>query len=219
MANARARARTASSRAGRASSANPVSPSTRAIFSLRAARAGSAVAADCSPSDHAHHGQGAEQFFLLRLREWSALGDGGEAGDDALEAVVVFLLGRSQRNEEVSVGAFGQFGFDVTLAAAEKIRADPVLELLEVAIALGPSAACRRSPSASNHSCSPLRRRVPAPGCRRSVLAAASTATSRRGEPELAATLKWRLNRAARWPRSASTCWHVPRPLMRKSMH
>ena len=59
------------------------------------------------------------QLVLFLLRQRAALGDGGQPGDDAFVDVIFALLLGAERDEVIAVGAFGQFGFHVGLAAAQ----------------------------------------------------------------------------------------------------
>ena len=61
-------------------------------------------------------------------------------GDDALVAVVFALLFGAERDEVVAVGAFGQLGLHVGLAAAQHVGLDALVQFVQVAIGGGPAA-------------------------------------------------------------------------------
>src|ERR1043166_6278944 len=81
-----------------------------------------------------------KQFIRLLLGKREAFGNKCEAGNDAFVAFVLPLLLVAGLDEKVAVGAFGQFGFHLGLAAAKHVGLDAVVELLEVAVGDGASA-------------------------------------------------------------------------------
>ena len=88
-------------------------------------------------TDHPHHVEVAKQLVLLLLGQRAALGDAGQARDDALVAFVFALLLGAQGDEVVAVGAFGQLGLHVGFASAKHVGLDAFMELVEVAITGG----------------------------------------------------------------------------------
>ena len=64
----------------------------------------------------------------------------GQPRDDALVVVVFPLLLGAERDEVVAVGALGQFGLHVGLAAAQHVGLDALVQLVEVAVAGGAAA-------------------------------------------------------------------------------
>ena len=79
------------------------------------------------------------ELVLLLLRERTALGDEGQPRHRAFVPVIFALLLRTERDEVVAVGAVGQFRFHLGLAAAQHVRRDPLVELIEVAVPAGAS--------------------------------------------------------------------------------
>ena len=73
-------------------------------------------------ANHPHHREFALELVLFLLRERAALGDVDELQHLLLVAAIVLFLQFAQRDEMIPVGAFGQFGFHVGLAAAKHER-------------------------------------------------------------------------------------------------
>ena len=99
-------------------------------------------------ADHAHHGELPEQLLLLLLGQRPALGDAREARHLSL---VVRRSGLAcsplSGTKNGSVGAIGQFGFDVGFAPAQHEGADALVQLVEVPVArrAGPFRRVRRT--------------------------------------------------------------------------
>jgi hypothetical protein len=90
-------------------------------------------------TDHAHHVHEDHELVLLFGGEGAALGDVDEFGDLVGVFGVDGALLRSEGDEEVAVGAVGEFGFDVVFEAAEKEGGDAGAELVQVLVAGGPA--------------------------------------------------------------------------------
>src|SRR5205085_10715836 len=87
-----------------------------------------------------HHAQMPKQFFLLRLGEGTAFCDIAKPGNDSLVLGIFDLLFATERNKEIAIGPFGQLGFDIGFSAAEHVRHDTPMKLLEVLVSDWPPA-------------------------------------------------------------------------------
>jgi hypothetical protein len=91
-------------------------------------------------AQHAHDAEFAQEPLLFLRRERPAFGEMHELADNLLVAGVVLALGLTERDEEVAVGAAGQFGFDVALAPAEQDWTDALVHFLQLQIGFGSTA-------------------------------------------------------------------------------
>ncbi len=106
-------------------------------FEFRELRAGAVIFIEdeVRVADHAHHREFAHQPVQLRGQQRAALGLRAQFRDDALVALVGFTLRLRHRHEAHVVGAGGEFGFDVGLAAPQHHGTDPLVQAVEVAVA------------------------------------------------------------------------------------
>src|SRR5258708_4465245 len=81
----------------------------------------------------------AEQFVLLLLGEWTALGDVCQPRHNSFVSVIFALLLIAEGNEEMPVGSLRQFVLYVGFAAAQHEGLDAVVKSIEVAIAHRPA--------------------------------------------------------------------------------
>ena len=85
-------------------------------------------------ANHPHHREQDHELVLLLLGEWPALGDLEELGGGLFHLVILGLHGRGELDEVVAVGAVGELGLDVVLAAAQQDGADAFAQGGEVAV-------------------------------------------------------------------------------------